>query len=138
MILAIFYLHQSSRYFQSSFKSVGLSGEVQNRFLRWQLWQPSCVSDQNDFSYFRSTSHPDAFYQVSSQLAFRFRRSPIDFQDSKDEDQLGFAIRMISTSFYLQVTLMLPTKFESISLSVQVKKRKTDFQVATMAAILDI
>ena len=27
-----------------------------------------------DLSYFWSTSHPNAFYQVSSQLAFQFRR----------------------------------------------------------------
>ena len=32
------------------------------------------ISDPNDFSYFWSTSHPNASYQVSSQLAFRFRR----------------------------------------------------------------
>ena len=27
-------------------------GEVQNRFSRWQLWRPSCISNQNNFSYF--------------------------------------------------------------------------------------
>ena len=32
------------------------------------------ISDRNNFSYFLSTSHLDASYQVSSQLAFRFRR----------------------------------------------------------------
>ena len=32
------------------------------------------ISYQNDLSYFWSTSHLDASYQVSSQLAFRFRR----------------------------------------------------------------
>ena len=37
-------------------------------------WQPSWISKRNDFSYFWSTRHPDASYQVSSQLAFRFRR----------------------------------------------------------------
>ena len=50
------------------------SGEVQNRFSRWQLWRQSCISDRNDFSYFWSTSQLDDFYQVSSQLAFWFRR----------------------------------------------------------------
>ena len=30
--------------------------------------------------------------------------------------------------FYLQVTTMLPTKFKSVGLSVQEKKRKIDFQ----------
>ena len=39
------------------------SGEdTKNRFSRW--W-PFCISDQNDFSYFWSTSHPKTSYQVS-------------------------------------------------------------------------
>ena len=50
------------------------SGEVKNRFSRWPPWQPSLISHWNNFSYFWSTSHPDAAYQVSSQLAFWFRR----------------------------------------------------------------
>ena len=28
------------------------SGEVKNRFSRWQPWRPSWISNQNDFSYF--------------------------------------------------------------------------------------
>ena len=47
-------------------------GEVQNRFSRCG---PSWNSHHNDFSYFRSTSPSDTSYQVSSQLAFPFRRS---------------------------------------------------------------
>ena len=46
--------------------------EAKNRFSRWR---PSWISDRNDFSYFWSTSHPDASYQVSSQLAQGCRRS---------------------------------------------------------------
>ena len=34
--------------------------EAKNRFSRWQPWRPSWISDQHDFSYFWSTSHPDA------------------------------------------------------------------------------
>ena len=45
--------------------------DVQNRLSRWQ---PSWISDHNNFSYFLSTSHPDITYQVSSQLAFLFKR----------------------------------------------------------------
>ena len=48
--------------------------EAKNGFSRWQPWPSSWIYDQNNFSYFRSTSHPDASYQVSSQLAFWFRR----------------------------------------------------------------
>ena len=35
----------------------------------------SWISDRNDFSYFWSTGHPDASYQVSSHLAQECRRS---------------------------------------------------------------
>ena len=47
------------------------SEEAKTRFSRW--W-PTWISDRNDFSYFWSSSHPDASYQVSIQLAFQFRR----------------------------------------------------------------
>ena len=50
----------------------GSGEEAKNRFSRWR---PSWVSDWNDFSYFLSTSHPDASYQVSSQLTQGCRRS---------------------------------------------------------------
>ena len=48
--------------------------EAKNRFSRWLPWWPSWIYDRHDFSYFWSTSHPNASYKVSSQLAFRFRR----------------------------------------------------------------
>ena len=50
----------------------GSGEEAKNRFSRWR---PSWISDRHDFSYFCSTSHPNASKQVWSQLAFRFRRS---------------------------------------------------------------
>ena len=53
----------------------GSGEEEKNRFSRWRPWRPSWISDRNDFSYFWSTSHPDASYQVSSQLAQGCRRS---------------------------------------------------------------
>ena len=59
--------------------------------------------------------HPDDSYQVSSRLAFRFTRGSekIDFQDCRHGGQLGFPIGTILTFFfYLQVTPMLPTKFQ--------------------------
>ena len=45
--------------------------EAKNRFSQWP---PSWISDLNDFSYFLSTSHPDASYQFSNQLALLFRK----------------------------------------------------------------
>ena len=58
---------------QTKFRVNWLLGleEAKNRFSRWPSWN----FDRNDFSYFCSTSHPDAFYQVSSQLAQEYRRS---------------------------------------------------------------
>ena len=53
----------------------GSREEAKNRFSRWPPWQLSWISDWNNFNYFRSTSHPDVItYQISSQLAFWFRR----------------------------------------------------------------
>ena len=36
------------------------SGEAKNRFSRRLPWPPSWISDRHDFSYFYSTSQPDA------------------------------------------------------------------------------
>ena len=66
MLLAIFDL-QVSLIFPTKFRVNWLFGsgeEAKNIFSRLQLWQPSSTSDQNQFSYFLSTSHPDASYQV--------------------------------------------------------------------------
>ena len=70
-ILAIFYL-QVTLMLPSKFGvnwPFGSGEEAKNRFSRWRPWRPSWISDRNYFSYFWSTSHPDASYQVSSQLA---------------------------------------------------------------------
>ena len=49
--------------------------EAKNRFSWWRPWRPSWISDRNEFSYFWLISHPNASYQVSSQLAQGCRRS---------------------------------------------------------------
>ena len=111
---------------------------------------PSWNSDQNDFSYFWSTSHPNTSYQI-------------DFQDGNCGGHPVFPIGTILAIFNLQVTSTILTKFqanwrpteqfqlilvypsslrflpsfESFSLSVHEKKPKISFQVATMVAILD-
>ena len=38
--------------------------EAKNRFSRWLPWQPSWISDWQDFSYFWPTSHPNVSYKV--------------------------------------------------------------------------
>ena len=40
---------------------LGLREEAKNRFSRWLPWRTSWISDRHDFSYFWSTSHPNAF-----------------------------------------------------------------------------
>ena len=52
----------------------GSGEEAQNRFPRQRPWRSAWISDWKDYSYFFSTSHPDASYQISSQLAFLFNR----------------------------------------------------------------
>ena len=64
---------------------------------------------------FPSTNHPTASYQVSSQLAFWFRRRSeikIDFQDCDNGGHLGVLIGTTLAIIGLQVTPMLPTKFQ--------------------------
>ena len=58
-------------------------------------------------------------------LLVQEKKFNIDFQDS---GHLVFQIRMILATFDLQVTSILPIKFESIALLVQEKKFKIDFQ----------
>ena len=68
---------------------------------------------------------PD-YQTMMSQEPFRSREDvQYCFQDG---GHLGFTIRTILATFDLQVTSILPMKFESISLLVQEKKFKTDFQ----------
>ena len=52
----------------------------------------------------------------------------IQFQNGGNGGNLGFLIGMILALFNLHVAPILPTKLESIGLSVQEKKYKTDFQ----------
>ena len=71
-ILAIFDL-QVNPMLPTKFQvnwAFGSGEEAKNRFSRWR---PSWIFNQNTFSYFLSTCHPDASYQVSSQLAQRYR-----------------------------------------------------------------
>ena len=104
--------------------------EAKKRFSRWWPWRLSWISDRNNFDYFAlqdTAMLPTKFqfswpfdsgeeankrakvalfcspdYQTSlSQLAFRFKKFNIDFQDG---GHLGFPIRRILATFDLQVT----------------------------------
>ena len=61
-ILAIFDL-QVTQMLPSKFGvnwPFGSGEEVKNRFSRWLPWWPSWIFDRHNFSYFWSTSHPNA------------------------------------------------------------------------------
>ena len=62
MIFAIFDL-QVTKMLPTKFRvnwPFGSGEEAKNRFSRWLQWRPSWFYDWHDFSYFLSTSHPDA------------------------------------------------------------------------------
>ena len=76
----------------------------------------------------------------------QLKKQKIDFQDGV---HLGFPIRMIVAIFDLQVTLMLPTKFQVNLLLGLGEVRKIDFQdgchgshlgfpIGTILAIFDL
>ena len=62
------------------------------------------------------------FIHVNSTVAGKYNKH------KQDGSHLGFPIRMILATVDLQVTSIRPMNFESIALSVQEKKFKTDFQ----------
>ena len=71
MILAIFDLQVTPKILSKFGVNwpFGSGEEAKNRFSRWRPCRPSWIFDRNNFSYFGSINHPDASYQVSSQLA---------------------------------------------------------------------
>ena len=106
--------HLDTSYQVSSQLAFQFRRRSKNRFLRWPQWRPSWISDRNIFRYFWSTSHPDASYQVSSWLAFLFRRRSEKkiFNMATMVPILDFRSGTILANFDLQVTQMLPTKFQ--------------------------
>ena len=90
------------------------SGEAKNRFSRWRPWWPSWISDWKDISFFfiYKSSHCFLLSFKSFGLLVQENKRKIDFQDGCHGGHLGFPIRTILASFDLQVTLMLPNKFQ--------------------------
>ena len=102
------------------------SEEMKNRFLRWQQWCPSWISNQNDFSYFDLLVTPMLPIKFQDNQPFvsgeeaknRFSR----WQQSWLSHQNNFSYFFICKS----PQCFLP-KFMWIGLSVQ-KKLKIDFK----------
>ena len=88
----------------------GSGEEAKNRFSRWLLWRPSWISDRINFSYFWSTSHPGASYQVT--LRFRRRSEKWIFKMAATAVIFDFWSERFLAIFDLQVIPILPTKFQ--------------------------
>ena len=71
---------------------------------------------------YRSSDYQTSFESIG--LSFQEKKFNIDFQD---DGHLGFPIRMILTTSDLQVTLILPMKFNSIGLLFQDEKVQNRF-----------
>ena len=65
-------IYKSPQCFLPNFESTGISVQEKKRKIDFQDGRHLGFSDRNDFSYFWSTSYPDASYQFSSQLALWF------------------------------------------------------------------
>ena len=93
-------------YFISSFESVGLL--VKEKNFETEPWYPSLISNQNDFTNFRSASHSDRCFLPSFQsigILVQEKKFKIEFQHSRYGNHLGFLIGMsLAILFYLQVT----------------------------------
>ena len=70
------------------------------------------------------------FIHVNSSVAGKYNKH------KQYGSHLGFPIRMILATVGLHVTPILPMNFESIAISVQEKKYKTDFQDVRHGRIL--
>ena len=104
---------------------------------RCPTWLPSWISGRNDFSYFWSTSHPDASYQFLSQLALCFR---------KWSKKQSFKMAVIIFDFrpdrfklfliYKSPQCFLPSLSQLAFLFMR-RSEKQIFKMANTAAILD-
>ena len=121
MILAIFYLKVTPILrikFRLNWPSIQ-EKKFRIVFSRWQLCKPLCISDRNDFSFFWSTSHLDDSYQVSSQLAFRFRR-----RSEKWIFKMAAILDFQSEQFYLFLIYQSPLCFLSSSSQLAFRFRR--------------
>ena len=120
MILILFYL-QVTLMLPTKFGvswPFGFEEEVKNRFLRWQPWWPSWISNQNDFSYFDllvTPMLPNKFQDnqpfVSGEAKNRFSR----WRPSWISDQTILAISLFTSHFdaSYQVSCHLASQFRS-------------------------
>ena len=88
--------------------------EAKNRFSRWLPWRPSWISDRHDVSYFFIYKSPRCFLAslASIGLSVQEKKQKKYFQDGGLGGHLGFPIGTIVAIFDLQVTPVLPIKYQ--------------------------
>ena len=125
MILATFDLRRldTSNEVSSRFPFWFRRKKVLNRF---STERQSSTSDQNEVSYFFIYKSSQYFLSSVETMGLSVQEFKIDFQDTNSGAHLVFPIGTIFAICDLHVNLMLSTSFESVGLSVQEKKRKTD------------
>ena len=113
------------RYFQPTFKSIGLSLQEKKRKLYFQDMRPSWVSDRNIFDYCFIYKAPRCFLPSfkSIGLSVQEEKRKINFQDGCHGDYLGIPIGTILAIFDLQVTPMVPIKFRPFGSGGEAKNR---------------
>ena len=80
-------------------------------------------------------SHPDASFRVSSQLAFRFRRTS-DKTDFQDGGYLSYLIPMILAIFYHRnASCQVSSQFKPFGSEEEAKNR---FSIGMILAIFDL
>ena len=101
----------SPRCLLPSFESIGLSVQKKKGKIDFQDGSHLGFPIGTILAIFISTSHPDASYLFSNQVALWFRKisKKKEFQDGCHGGHLGFPIQ--TAVLDLQVTPMLPTKF---------------------------
>ena len=89
----------------------------------------TCICSWNIFSYFWSTSHPNTHYQVSSQLAFRFRKKKfkIRFYDGGHATILDFRSERFELVLIIKSPWYFLSSFELIVFLMQENNFIIDF-----------
>ena len=93
----LFFIYKSPLCFLPSFESIGLSVQKKKEKIDFQDGHHLGFPIGTILAIFISTSHPDAAYQFSNQLApwFREKRGKKEFQDGRHGGHLGFWIQTI-------------------------------------------
>ena len=110
-----FWISMSLRCFPSSFHSIQLTVWEEMSFeelLRWPPWQPSQISERNNFSNSESLCRSNASYQVLDQTNLRFgRRCPLkNFKMASMTAILGFGTKRF-WQFGISITFLCVPSF---------------------------